>query len=71
MARHKYTKEEIAAWREEHGKVLYFNRDDTNFIIPKAYTFGFTFNWAHPLSWLAGAAVAALLIYTIFFSKGA
>ncbi len=67
MAKHKYSKEEIAEWREKNRSVFYFNTDDTNFTIPKAYTFGWTLNWAHPLSWLVGAAVIAILVYAIFF----
>ncbi len=68
MARHKYTKEEIAEWREAHRSVFYFNADDKNFTVPKAYSFGWTFNWAHPLSWVVGAAIIALIVYSIFFT---
>jgi uncharacterized membrane protein len=71
MASHKYSKEEIAEWRETHGKVLYFHTDATNFVVPKAYTFGWTFNWAHPAAWVVGAAIVALLVYSIFFSERA
>ena len=71
MARRKYSKEEIAKWRDAHRNVFYFNTDDTNFVIPKAYTFGFTLNWAHPLSWLVGAAIIGLLVYSFFFTTPA
>ncbi len=67
MAKHKYTREEIAEWRQAHGNFFYFNTDDKNFVIPKAYTFGTTFNWAHPLAWIVGAAIIALLTYSLFF----
>jgi uncharacterized membrane protein len=70
MARHKYTKEEVAEWRKKHGSFVYFNKDDSNFVVPKPYyAFGVTLNWAHPFSWLIGAAVLALIIYTLFFGK--
>jgi uncharacterized membrane protein len=71
MARHKYSREEIAEWRETHSRFFYFNKDDTNFAVPKAYTVGWTFNWAHPLAWLVAAAIVALLIYWLFFAKQA
>lgn len=70
MSKHRYSKEEIAEWRKEHKKVFYYNPEDSNFVIPKAYTMGFTFNWAHPLSWLVGAVIVALTVYVVFFSKG-
>jgi uncharacterized membrane protein len=65
MNKHRYTNEEIASWRKEHRSIFYFNTEDTNFIVPKQYGFGVTFNWAHPLSWLVGAAVLALIIYSL------
>lgn len=68
MAKHKYSKDEIVKWREANRSVFYFNTDDTNFVVPKAYTFGFTFNWAQPLAWVVGAAIIALLVYAIFIS---
>lgn len=66
MAKHKYSKEEIAEWRKSHGSIAYFNTDDTNFTVPKAYSFGVTLNWAHPLSWLVGVAIITLLVYMLF-----
>jgi uncharacterized membrane protein len=67
MAKHRYTEEEVAEWRKAHGSFLYFNKDDSNFMVPKAYGFGRTFNWANPVSWLVGAALAAFIIYMLFF----
>ncbi len=69
MAKHNYTSEEIAEWRKKHGSFIYFNRDDSSFMVPKPYGFGRTPNWAHPLSWLMGAAVIALIVYTLFFKQ--
>jgi uncharacterized membrane protein len=48
MSKRKWSAEEIAAWRKEHGMVFYFNKEDSNFMVPKAYGFGLTFNWANP-----------------------
>ena len=67
MAKHKYSKEEITEWREKHSKFFYFNKDDTNISVPKAYTFGWTLNWAHPAAWVVGAAILAAVIYLLFF----
>lgn len=68
MAKHRYTDEEIAEWRLTHSSFGYFNRDDSNFFIPKAYGIGRTFNWAHPASWLVGAIIIAVVIYTLFIT---
>jgi uncharacterized membrane protein len=72
MAKHKYTPEEIAEWRKTHGSnFFYFNKDDSNFMVPKPYGFGRTSNWAHPVSWVMGAAVIALIVYFLFFRQPA
>lgn len=65
MAKHQYTEEEIAEWRKKHGSCVYINKDDANFFVPKAFGFGRTFNWAHPVSWIVGAAVIALIVYRL------
>ncbi len=69
MAKHKYTPEEIAEWRKTHSKFFYFNKDDSNYMVPKPYGFGRTLNWAHPVSWLFVAAIIALLVYALFFKQ--
>lgn len=65
MAKHRYTREEIAEWREKNRSFLYCNTDDSNFVVPKQFGIGWTFNWAHPLAWLVGAAIMALIVYSI------
>jgi uncharacterized membrane protein len=67
MAKHRYTSEEVAEWRKQHGSFAYFNKDDANFMVPKAFGFGRTFNWAHPISWAVGALLAAFIAYALFF----
>jgi uncharacterized membrane protein len=69
MAKHKYTPEEITEWRKTHKNLFYINKDDSNFMVPKPYGFGRTPNWAHPASWVLGAAIIALLVYTLFFRQ--
>jgi uncharacterized membrane protein len=67
MAKHRYTDEEIAEWRKTHGNFIYYNKDDSNFLVPKPFGIGRTYNWAHPISWVLGAALVALLLYGIIF----
>jgi uncharacterized membrane protein len=64
MPKRKWTRQEIQEYRKANGSLVYFNKEDSNFIIPKTYGFGFTFNWAHPLSWAAAALVLAFIIYS-------
>ena len=40
MARRKWTKEEISEYRKKNGVFFYFNKEDSNFIVPKVYGFG-------------------------------
>jgi uncharacterized membrane protein len=67
MAKHKYSSEEIAEWRKTHGSFFYFNKDDSNFVIPKPYGFGRTYNWANPISWVIVAALIAFLVWALYF----
>jgi uncharacterized membrane protein len=52
MAKRKWTIDEIDKYRKEKKSLFYFNREDGNLIVPKAFGRGRTFNWANPLSWL-------------------
>jgi uncharacterized membrane protein len=69
MAKHKYTPEEIEKWWKTHNSFIYFNRDDSNYIVPKPDGYGRTTNWAHPLSWVFAAIIVALFIYALFFRQ--
>lgn len=69
MAKHPYTREEVAEWRKKHGYFYYFNKDDSNFSVPKTYGIGRTLNWAHPISWVIAAAIIGLIIYTLFLKQ--
>jgi uncharacterized membrane protein len=71
MAKHQYTAEEIAEWRKKHGRFFYFNRDDSNFMVPKLFGIGRTYNWANPISWIMAAALVAVIVYFLFFRKQA
>ena len=63
MEKRKWTKEEIEAYRKANGRLLYFNREDSNLFVPKAYGYGRTFNWAHPVAWLLIAALVGLILW--------
>ncbi len=56
------------AGNAREGALFQHGRHD--FSRPKAYPFGWTFNWAHPAAWVVGAAIVALLVYR-FFSRSA
>ncbi len=67
MEKHKWTRAEIDAYRKERGSGFYFNREDRNLFVPKAYSFGRTLNWANPISWVFLAALAAFLVWRLAF----
>ena len=69
MDKHQYTDEEVADWRRTHRNFIYFNREDTNFTVPKAYGYGKTFNYANPVSWVFLAIIMAILVYAVFFRQ--
>jgi uncharacterized membrane protein len=67
MARRKWTKEEIGEYRKTKGPLLYYNKEDSNFLVPKAFGIGRTVNWANPISWLFVLAIIVFIVwrYTI------
>lgn len=69
MEKHRYTKDEVNEWRKNHGNFAYFNTQDSNFAVQKMYGIGWTLNWAHPISWVIGAAIIALIVYSLFFKQ--
>lgn len=69
MARRKWTKEEIEDYRKIHAPFFYFNKEDSNFIVPKAHGIGFSFNWANPISWIIALVIAGYLVYRMYILK--
>jgi uncharacterized membrane protein len=67
MARRKWTKEEIEEYRKKHGEIFYFNKEDSNLLVPKAYGIGRTLNWANPISWILILAIICFVIFRKFF----
>jgi uncharacterized membrane protein len=63
MAKRPWTKEEIKEYRKNHSDVFYYNKEDSNFLVPKAYGFGWTMNFANPISWVFILAIIGLIIY--------
>jgi uncharacterized membrane protein len=45
--------------------VLYYNREDRSLIVPKRFGVGYTFNFAHPVSWVVLAL--PLIVFAIVF----
>lgn len=66
MAKRKWTKEEIDEHRKVHGAFLYYNKEDSNFLVPKAYGFGRTVNWANPISWVLIIAIIGLIVFRAY-----
>lgn len=67
MSKRKWTREEIENWRKEHyGNIGYFNKEDSNVFIPKASGFGWTVNFANPITWIIVAAFIGFIIWNPF-----
>jgi len=67
MSKRKWTNEEIEEYREAHGAFFYCNKEDSNFLVPKAFGFGRTVNWANPISWVFILAIIGFIICSKFF----
>lgn len=62
MTKRKWSKKEIEEYRKTHGGIFYYNREDSNFLVPKTYGVGLTFNWANPIVWIF---VIALILFIV------
>jgi len=65
MSKRKWTNEEINEYRKVHGAFFYYNKEDSNFLVPKPYGFGRTLNWANPISWVFSLAIIGLIIWSV------
>jgi Predicted membrane protein len=66
MEKRKWNKEEIEEYRKNRGAFFYCNKEDSNFLIPKAYGIGFTVNWANPVTWVIVVVIIGLIIWRKF-----
>jgi uncharacterized membrane protein len=67
MARRKWTKREIEEYRKIQGPFYYFNKEDSNFLVPNAYGSSTSVNWANPISWVSGLVIIGLFVLSVFF----
>jgi uncharacterized membrane protein len=67
MGRRKWTRQEIDEYRKVNGTFFYYNKEDSNFFVPKAYGFGWTVNWANPISWAFIFVIIGIIIWRKFF----
>ena len=65
MARRKWTTEEIEEYREMKGAFFYSNKEDSNVFVPKVFGFGWTVNWANPVSWVLALAIFGFIAMRI------
>lgn len=68
MPRHRYTNEEIEAWREKHHRAGYFNPDDSRIFVPKGYGVGVTVNWGNPVTYIVVIAFLAIVVLVKIFA---
>jgi uncharacterized membrane protein len=47
--------------------IFYYNKEDSNFLVPKAYGIGRTFNFANPISWVFILVIIGLIVFRKFY----
>lgn len=67
MSKRKWTNEEIKEYRNNKGTFFYCNKEDSNFIVPKAYGIGWTVNWANPISWAFALIIIGVILLRTYF----
>lgn len=66
MAKRRWTKEEISEYRKNHNSIFYYNKEDSNFLVPKTYGIGRTFNWASPIAWVFILILLGIIVWSKF-----
>jgi uncharacterized membrane protein len=67
MTKIRWTKEEIKEYKKKQDSYFYFNKEDSNIFIPKDYGFGWTFNWANPISWVILLVIIGIIVFRKFY----
>ncbi|AFM40322.1 hypothetical protein Desaci_1296 [Desulfosporosinus acidiphilus SJ4] len=78
MAKRKWTDEEVDDFRRTHNNsLIYYNEEDGNLFVPKAYIHeafrmwpiaGRTVNWAHPIAQIFLFVLLTLIILPVIFN---
>jgi uncharacterized membrane protein len=63
VEKRRWTKEEVSVYRRTHNAFFYANKDDANIFVPREYSFGYTLNFANPISWVILAAIIAIIYF--------
>lgn len=67
MAKRKWARDEIEEYRKKKGKFFYYNKEDSNFLVPKAFGIGWTVNWANPITWVFVLVIVGIVLLRIYF----
>lgn len=67
MQKRQWTSDEIAEFRREHGSFIYFNRADSNLMVPKSFGVGRTFNFGNPIAWGLTVLIIAVIVYRLYY----
>lgn len=46
--------------------MFYINKNESNLFVKRRYSFGWTYNLAHPRAWIIYLAIIALILFVIF-----
>ncbi len=69
----KFSKSEIYEYYEKTNTVFYFNKNDSNIIVPKysknQMRQGLNLNFANPLSYILQISIIALISLIVYFFK--
>jgi uncharacterized membrane protein len=66
MAKRKWSYKEVEEFRKANGSLFYFNREDSNILVPKAFEIGRTVNWANPVTWVFISPIVCFVILKRF-----
>lgn len=66
LKKRKWTAEEVKQWYQDTGAFTYVNPKDSNIIVKKPKSEGFTVNWANPKAYLLQGVILAVVFAVVY-----
>ena len=65
----KWTAQEVKEWYQKTGSITYCNKEDSNVVVKKPRSEGWTVNWANLLAYLLQGGILAIVFAIIYCFK--
>lgn len=67
MGKRKWTAQEVMELYQQTGAITYCNKNDSNIIVKKPKSEGWTVNWGNPKAYLLQGGILAIVFGILYF----